>query len=243
MSRSQILLRAALLAGLALTLYSKFSNGTLVFYINQRFAWLVFVGVLILVILALTMAYRLLERQGASRNAAWHSHKLSLWAILLLAIPIVLGGVVPARPLGAGAAAAWGIAQVAPVPAGAAGTVDWTAGGPRTILDWLRAFSREADPATFVGQEVDVIGFVYRDPRNAADQFWVARFIISCCAADATAVGLLVHSNRASDFENDRWVRVVGRLSVGEFAGERLPIVLADTIQPTDQPAHPYLYP
>ncbi|MGQ9814144.1 MAG: TIGR03943 family putative permease subunit, partial [Candidatus Roseilinea sp.] len=102
---------------------------------------------------------------------------------------------------------------------------------------------RQSDPAAFVGQEVDVIGFVYRDPRNASNQFWVSRFVVSCCVADASAIGLLVQADQASTLTLDSWVRVTGRLGLGEFAGERLPVIVPDTIEPTEQPEHPYLYP
>lgn len=241
----QTFLKALLLAGLALMLYSKFSTGALAFYINQRFAWLVLAGVLILAVLALTMVYRLMEQRAAiEQGSAGRGHHLSWWAVILVSIPILMGALVPARPLGASAIASRGIGLSAPGSAGGNAIVaQRVATGPKNILDWLREFSREADPAAFSGQEVDVIGFVYRDPRNADDQFWVSRFTVSCCVADATAIGLLVESDQAGNLNNDSWVRVTGRLGVGEFAGERLPVILPDTIESTEQPEHPYLYP
>lgn len=237
--------KAVLLAGLALMLYSKFSSGALAFYINQRFAWLVLVGVLILAALALTMAHWLIEqRAGMAQAIGGHGHRLSWPAVILISIPILTGVLVPARPLGASAIASRGIGLSAPGAAGGNPVVaQRVAGGPKNILDWLREFSHQADPAAFAGQQVDVIGFVYRDPRNADDQFWVSRFAVSCCVADATAIGLLVQSDQAGSLTNDKWVRVTGRLGVGEFAGERLPVILPDMIEPTEQPEHPYLYP
>ncbi|MGQ9903139.1 MAG: TIGR03943 family putative permease subunit [Anaerolineae bacterium] len=243
--RAQTVLKTALLAGLALMLYSKFSNGTLTFYINQRFAWLVFVGVLILAALALTIVYQLMEqRAGMGQGSAGRGHRLSWPAVILVSIPILMGVLVPAQPLGASAIASRGIGLSAPGAAGGNAVVaQRVATGPKNILDWLRAFSRQSDPAAFVGQEVDVIGFVYRDPRNASNQFWVSRFVVSCCVADASAIGLLVQADQASTLTLDSWVRVTGRLGLGEFAGERLPVIVPDTIEPTGQPEHPYLYP
>jgi uncharacterized repeat protein (TIGR03943 family) len=241
----QTLLKALLLAGMALMLYSKFSTGALAFYINQRFAWLALVGVLILAALALTMAHRLMEqRAGMAQGNAGHGHRLSWPVVILVSIPILMGLLVPARPLGASAIASRGIGLSAPSAAGGNPVVaQRVATGPKNILDWLREFSRQADPAAFAGRPIDVTGFVYREPRNADDQFWVSRFAVSCCVADATAIGLLVQSDQASNLTNDSWVRVTGRLGVGEFAGERLPVILPDMIEPTEQPEHPYLYP
>ncbi len=258
MQRLDTLLKSALLAGLALMFYTKLSDGTLTYYINQRFAWLSLVAVLLLAVLALTLTYRLLSTRRAPpagvdvdvnvdvdvhshTHTHTHSHSRLSWpALALVALPVVLGLLVPARPLGASAVATRGIGAAAP---GSATQAQRALSGPRNILDWLREFGREADPGAFAGQPVDVVGFVYRDPRNAANQFWVSRFAISCCAADAAAVGLLVQSEQAAGLKTDAWVRVTGALSVGEFAGEKLPVITAEAIEPTDQPEHPYLYP
>jgi hypothetical protein len=48
------------------------------------------------------------------------------------------------------------------------------------------------DPAAFIGQEARLIGFVYRDDRFNGDEFMISRFVISCCAADAAPLGLVV---------------------------------------------------
>ena len=53
MNRLETILKAAVLGGLGLMFYAKLSNGTLSFYINQRFMWLSFVAVLLLAMLAL----------------------------------------------------------------------------------------------------------------------------------------------------------------------------------------------
>ncbi|MGQ9814145.1 MAG: DUF1980 domain-containing protein, partial [Candidatus Roseilinea sp.] len=142
--RAQTVLKTALLTGLALMLYSKFSNGTLTFYINQRFAWLVFVGVLILAALALTIVYQLMEqRAGMGQGSAGRGHRLSWPAVILVSIPILMGVLVPAQPLGASAIASRGIGLSAPGAAGGNAVVaQRVATGPKNILDWLRAFSR-----------------------------------------------------------------------------------------------------
>jgi putative membrane protein len=251
MSRFETLLKTVVLGGLGLMFYSKISDGTLAFYINQRFAWLVFTAVLILAVLALTLVYRL-RNQGHGHafveieDAHEHQHRqhrLAWVGIAILAIPMLLGLTVPARPLGASAVNSRGIGLTAPNRPGSQAQPQLATSGPKNILDWLREFSHDADPAAVKGQAVDVIGFVYRDPRNAANQFWVSRFAISCCVADASAVGLLVQSDATGSLKNDSWVHVTGKLDVGEFAGEKVPVIIPVKIEPTDQPENPYLYP
>ena len=252
MNKTETILKAAVLGGLGLMFYVKLSGGTLSFYINQRFMWLSFVAVLLLAMLALTMVYRLIEQRAATvephdhdddhaRHA--HRHKLAWGGLALLALPMLLGLLAPARPLGASAIANRGIGLTAPNSPGSPTIAQRAATGPRNILDWLRQFAANADPSAFKGQAVDVVGFVYRDPRNSKEQFWVSRFTISCCVADASAIGLLVQTEQAADLKNDSWVQVTGKLDVGEFAGEQLPVIAPEKITPVDQPQNPYLYP
>jgi uncharacterized repeat protein (TIGR03943 family) len=163
-----------------------------------------------------------------------------------LSLAPLLGFLTPARPLGASAIAARGIGLQA-VPASAqVSTLKRVRTGPMNILDWLREISASGDPATLAGEQVDVIGFVYRDdPRFAKNQFMVSRYSISCCVADSAALGLIVEidADKLAAFKQDDWVRVTGRFKRGEFAGEALPIVDSDTVEATSAPQEPYLYP
>jgi putative membrane protein len=274
MNRLETILKAIVLGGLGLMFYTKISDGTLTFYINQRFAWLSFVAVLLLAALAMTLVYRLIEQRRATparphehavepevdhhehahaheghdhgnftEAAHSHTHGLSWGSVAILAIPLVLGLAVPARPLGASAISNRGIGLSAPDRPGSVTVAQRAATGPKNVLDWLREFARDADPAAFTGQAVDVTGFVYRDPRNGANEFWVSRFTISCCVADASAIGLLVQTDQAGELKNDKWVRVTGKLGVGEFAGEKIPVIVPDKVEPVGQPENPYLYP
>jgi len=254
------LLKAVVLAASGLMFYSKISDGTLAFYINQRFAWLSLVAVVLYLALAMTMVYRATQQRQSQRLAGdfaefeviplqarpdrrAYSHRTSWLALVLLALPALLGFFTPARPLGASAIESRGIGLAAPDRAGTVIQAQRVAAGPKNILDWLREFSRSADPGAFNGREVDVIGFVYKDPRARPNEFWVSRFAVSCCVADATAIGLLVQTEDAGALQPDSWVRVVGRLRAGEFAGESIPIVIAERVERTQQPEHPYLYP
>lgn len=245
------ILKGVILALSGLMFYAKISDGTLNFYINQRFAWLSFVAVLLFIALALTVLYRLIEQRSATvlatpapANALVNPNSnVSPWGLAILAIPALLGLLVPARPLGASAISSKGIGLVAP-DAPQVTKVRRPVTGTRNILDWLREFQLESDPATaFKGQNVDVIGFVYRDGRAGENQFWVSRFTVSCCVADAAAIGLLVQTDQAKSLKTDTWVRISGKFGASQFAGETLPAVIPDKIEPVNQPDQPYLYP
>ncbi|MCS7054984.1 MAG: TIGR03943 family protein [Thermoflexales bacterium] len=258
--RVEYLLKAVVLAASGLMFYAKISDGTLAFYINQRFAWLSLVAVIIYLALAITMVYKAGQHRQFTRSLSEldefdviplqardprrrSGHRASWLALGLLVLPALLGLFTPARPLGASAIESRGIGLTAPDRAGTVTQAQRIATGPKNILDWLREFSRAADLSTFEGQAADVIGFVYKDPRTKPDEFWVSRFVVSCCVADATALGLLVQTEDAPTLPADRWVRVVGKFRMGEFAGERIPVIVAERVEPTQQPAQPYLYP
>ena len=267
MKRLDTILKTLVLSGLGAMLLLKITSGTLNFYINERFAWLTFVALLLLGVFALMLGLRLWESRSFFRfgrhaqdddAAAAHDTQasddliaplqlrrkgLSWSGIAIIAIPMILGLVAPARPLGASAVGTQSMGASASVRPGNTITLQRAATGPKNILDWLHDFARDSDPNAYVGQAVDLVGFVYKDPRDTADEFWVSRFAITCCVADASAVGLLVKTSEAGVLKNDSWVHVTGKFGMGEFAGQQMPIILPDKVAPTSQPDNPYLYP
>jgi uncharacterized repeat protein (TIGR03943 family) len=238
--------KGLILVGLALFLTSSMVNGTLLFYINRRFAWLTWVAAILLLIIA--FAYQQTShavRQHGSGEGQHHHHhgNEGVWiAILLVALPLVLGVLVPARPLGAQAV---GLREMntGGVGLGNDENVLTRAVGERNILDWLRVFGAAEDPAAFDGQNATVQGFVFRDASFAADQFMLSRFVVSCCVADATAVGLVTSWPDASSLPLDTWLEVRGKFQAGQFEGEPRPILIAESVTPISPPNQPYLYP
>jgi uncharacterized repeat protein (TIGR03943 family) len=166
-------------------------------------------------------------------------------ALLLLALPILLGALISATPLTAEAIDNRGLSNAAPLQMGGSSSpVQFTlAPEERTILDWLREFQAAEDPASFAGQAADVVGFVYHEPRLPDDQFMLARFTLICCVADASAIAVQVTWANAATVPSNEWVRVRGPIAVGEWEGRASPMVLAESVEFVDPPDQPYLYP
>jgi uncharacterized repeat protein (TIGR03943 family) len=244
--RSEALFRGGILGGLGLFLYSKISNGTLFFYIHYRFAWLTLLAAILFLVLAAATMYDVTERtdsgEGESCGQEGHTHGVSRMGLFLLALPLVLGLVVPARPLGAEAVSQREVNVAAVAPAQLGGRIQ-RVGDDNSILGWLRRFHQTQDPTAFVGEEADLVGFVFHDERLGEDQFMVARFAVYCCVADAVPVGIVVRWSEASGLDPDAWVRVQGRFELGEFDDEASPILAAETVTPTQPPNQPYVYP
>jgi uncharacterized repeat protein (TIGR03943 family) len=253
--------QSVILAALGLFVLAKIVTGQLGWYINERYLLITLAGGLGLAVLAvLNVADRHAgaehhhehdevdeytidhpdEARPAPRRAA-----LSGWLWLLMALPAVLGLLVPARPLGSSAVANKGISSTAPLTAGGNTQPAKAQLAPtdRTILDWVRAFNFESDPAVFNGQAADVIGFVYHDTRLSAGQFLVVRFGITCCVADAAAIGMVVNWPQAAALADNSWVRVRGTVSAATLGGRPEPQIQASVVDAAAEPANPYLYP
>lgn len=226
-------------------LFNRVIDGTVLFYISQRFVtltWLAAGGFLLV-----GASYYLISGQQHEHDHN-HQHEQLTWVgLLIVMLPLLFGWLVPARPLGAAAignreinlGSMGSLASVAPPQSGDALSL---APGQKNIIDWLSAFQRSSDPAAFDGQEARIIGFVYRDSRFADDTFMVARFTVSCCVADAAPIGLIVQWPDTAELPDDQWVEVTGHFSAGSFNGQPIPILIADEIVPIDPPAQPYLY-
>lgn len=236
--------KALALIALGLFLYSRIYNGTLLYYISDRFAWLTLFAAIGFIIVGASYRYR--ATQTHQHGHADHQHGNLGWgALLLVALPVVLGLLIPPKPLGAAAMSNREI-SVGSVNSATAPKTTQIISRPSTeknVLDWLIDFRLAQDPAAFADQEAKVIGFVYRDERFGTEQFMVSRFVLSCCAADAAPLGLVVNWPETNNLSSDQWVEVSGRLQPGEFDGEPMPILIAEKVTPTDVPDQPYLYP
>ena len=220
-------------------LYLLIYNGTLETYIHPRFSYLTLVAALGLFLVGVSYFRADGDLAHEHRSVAW-------WGLLIIAVPVVLGWMVPARPLGATAMNTREVSVVGLSSISASGSEDLTMARPNTernILDWINLFQNTQEWSGFVGEEVDVVGFVYRDERFGSDELMISRFVVSCCAADGQPIGLIVRADDASVWTDDQWLEIRGTIELGEFNGLTLPLLMADEMVAVEAPAQPYLYP
>ncbi len=245
-------LKALILVLTAIFLMQKIVSGQIAFYTSPRFGWLNFVGVALLIVLA--WSYDLFEG-GKTADEDGDSQLLSIGTmeeeamtrlkpgtLLLVAAPLILGVIVPARPLDSSAIQTRGVTTNIASRADASGTLLSVVPSERNVLDWVRVMSSDPDPAALAGQQATVSGFVYRDIRFTDEQFMVSRFTISCCVADALAIGVVVQMPGGLDYETDSWVEVTGTFQAGSLAEEDIPVLRVEDITRIEQPEQPYLY-
>ncbi len=242
-------LKTIALIGLGLFLFSRLVNGSVYFYINQRFIILTLLAaggfILIGASLLRQPQHNHDDNSHGEQSHEGHNHNHLTWfGLLIIFLPLLLGWLVPPKPLGASAFAnrdinVGSLQSVAPPGNNERmGLIS----GEKNIIDWLIDIDNSLSPEDLDGQEAHVIGFVYRDGRFTQSQFLVGRFIVSCCVADAAPVGLVVQGEETAEFEDDQWIEIWGHFETKTFDGELAPVLIIDKIEAIEQPAQPYLY-
>jgi uncharacterized repeat protein (TIGR03943 family) len=234
-----------LLIGMFIFFASKAANGQLTWYINSRFIPLTIFGTIFLAVLA-QVIFSEIKRSRRSEQGTGHDHDhapapVNLWFMLL---PLLIGVFIPARPLDSSAFATKGFNTNSPlVSADTSAQIFETDSEERNVLDWIKLYNYEANTAQFEGQKASVIGFVYFDETLSEGQFFVSRFVVSCCAADGFAIAMPAEWSEAATLEQDSWVLVKGTIKSVMLNDKVVPMIVAETIQPVPVPNQPYLYP
>lgn len=240
-----------LLLGLSIFFASKAASGQLTWYINSRFVPLTIFGMVFLAVLAQTVFTEIRRaRQQEQEHDPEHDHHHehdhapasgALWVML---IPLAIGILIPARPLDSSAFSTKGFSTSAPlVSSDSSARIFETESEERNILDWLKLFNFEENVTQFNGQSASVIGFVYFDEALETDQFYVSRFVVSCCAADGFAIAMPVLWDEALTLDQDSWVLVKGSIETVILNESRVPMIVAESVQSVPAPDQPYLFP
>lgn len=121
------------------------------------------------------------------------------------------------------------------------------------ISDWARLFATETDLDRYADAPVAVEGFLFRPAEGSstfyADNAFVGRLSVTCCAVDASVVGLELADS--ADLLRDRgeggegrttgdWVSITGILTVAERDGVSYPLVEVRKIRQIEPPQNQY---
>jgi uncharacterized repeat protein (TIGR03943 family) len=229
-------------------------SGKIAFYINQRYIFLVFLGVLAFTCLGLVTLVNAFRSRppSAGHDLVDHRHEqdgskhlFPIFKTLVIGMPLLIGLMIPARPLGSSAMTNRGVDTATPLirKVGGVTTSLTQSTTGRSVLDWVGLFNSASDPAVYKDQAAQVTGFVYHDPRLPKNQFFVSRFVITCCVADASALGMLVNWKDASQLTENGWVEVKGSIFVASMGTQTLPGITAEAVSSIPTPDQPYLFP
>ncbi|WP_161580483.1 TIGR03943 family putative permease subunit [Subtercola vilae] len=113
-----------------------------------------------------------------------------------------------------------------------------------TVKDWSTLIRQGAGPDALAGQTATLVGFVTPDPDDPTNVFYIARFVVTCCAVDAQPVGVAVYEpGWSGTYAKDSWVSATGVFASNPSVLSTATTVLQPTsIQAIAQPTEPYVY-
>lgn len=176
---------------------------------------------------------------AAGADGHGHAHTGQRWVAWLLLAPILVIFLVAPPALGAYTAAHRGGAVAKPV-----GDSTFTAlPAGNAVPDTLRDFSERAvwdKGRTLTGRTVALTGFV--TPRTGGGIF-LTRMMITCCAADASPIEVMV-SGTIARLRANEWLKITGRYAGLDHRDDNgsgpLAVLRAARITPISAPAEPY---
>lgn len=114
----------------------------------------------------------------------------------------------------------------------------------RSLVEWIRTLNVYPEPDAYTGQQANVEGFVIHSNEVPNNYLVIARFVITCCAADVYPVGLPVKlpSGDRSAYPADTWLRIEGDMITETLNNKRQLVVQAKSLKEIPPPATPYDY-
>lgn len=204
-------------------------DGSYLRYVKPTSAPLVLAAGIVIIGLAATGIVREIGHPGGQR------HPGTRWS-WLLALPVLTIYLVAPPALGAETVRHDGhTARIAapstafpPLPAG---TVPMAVGDFVTRAVWDSTHALDT-------RSVALTGFVV----HSAGTDYVARLVITCCAADATPMTVALTGHLATGLPDDQWIQVTGRLRPNSAtpADGYTPTLDVTALHTVDPPADPY---
>jgi uncharacterized repeat protein (TIGR03943 family) len=213
-------------------------DGTYLRYVKPSARpWVLAAGV-VMIALAVVAIVRDIVANGVPRSDD-HHHSGGGWAWLLV-LPVLAILLVAPPALGADSVLRAGN-RTAPtvVQQGSAAFPSLPSNGvvPLAMSEFITRSVWDSSHS-LAGRTVALTGFVVH--ANGTD--FVARLVITCCAADATPMKVALTGRRATGLPDDQWVRAVGVLRQGSAtqANGYTPTLTVSGLTTVNAPADPY---
>lgn len=243
----EVPLRLLILAGWSYWLWQLLRSDHLRLYVHPRFAGPVLWAVFFLIALAAWQATRLFGVRGIRATALPPAR---LFAYVVVLLPLMIGFALPPQGLGNSLAEHRGGFQPSGdghvLPRQAELEALLVSGGGRQQVSAAQfrhlAGLLWTKPGAMIGSSVELSGFIYRAEGLLPGQFLLARYEISCCAADATVVACLCTLDEGQTLPPGGWVSVQGTVAQGEYQSQPVGLIVVESLTPIDAPADPYVY-
>ena len=94
----------------------------------------------------------------------------------------------------------------------------------------------------YIGQKVNITGYVYRLYDFEDTQFVIARNMLISSDNQALVVGFLCNCKDGVNFKDGDWVNITGTITKGNYHGD-IPIIEITQINSCDKPSDEFVYP
>lgn len=243
----------AVLATGLLALWMGLTDAMLKYLKPSMRPWLVLAGAL-LVAVGVRGIVRIRQRERVGTHdagddglgSAEHTHRQGVGWLLVLPILVVL--VLGQQSLGAFAASRSSTRNLPPYSFDIAGYADSQGDGDPTLqlVDVYLGAQQRGNRGYLAHHAVQLRGFVTMNPDLGPRSFVLTRFLVSCCAADATPVKIaMIDADHVP--KQGRWVEVTAQLDPHFTApagaqSDDLPrtAMRVHAIEPIDEPSEPY---
>jgi uncharacterized repeat protein (TIGR03943 family) len=98
----------------------------------------------------------------------------------------------------------------------------------KSLVDWVRTLNLYPEPDAYLGQKVNVSGFIVNRPELPPNYLMLSRFVPVKFTGDRQT------------YSQDSWLQVKGKMMVETFAGSRQLVIAATELQPMKAPKNPY---
>ena len=215
--------------------------------IHPNYFPLVVVAGFVLIIIGIAKAMELMRQRGPVQEAQHMNLKPPRLGSFLLIVVAIIGFTIAPRVFASDKAIQRGVAEFGQANSRLQPQSFRSSTRPedRSLVDWTRTLSVYPEPDAYTGQKVKVKGFVIHPPDLGSEYLFLARFVLTCCAADAYPVGLPVRLKQGQtrdDFKKDDWFEGEREMATETFSGKRQLTIIASSMKKVSQPKNPYSY-
>lgn len=95
-------------------------------------------------------------------------------------------------------------------------------------------------PVDYIGKSIEITGFAYIDPTT--HRVSIARYVISCCIADASAVGLAIDVGDENNLVAGHWYELQGTINTTSYKNDISPILKVTWSNEIKKPLFTYIF-
>lgn len=94
----------------------------------------------------------------------------------------------------------------------------------------------------YEGKTLKMKGQVFRMSTFAKNEIVPARYAMVCCAADLQPCGILCRSDEVSQYKDNDWVWVTGKIKIENYQKQTMPVCYVTKIEKADKAKEDYIY-